>query len=179
MRTERMVMRRWRASDREPFAALNADPHVMAHFPATLDRAASDTLVDRIEAGFEANGFGLWALERIDTGEFIGFTGLDVARFEAPFTPAVEVGWRLCRQVWGHGFATEAGLQALRVGFEEFGLQEIVSFTATGNAPSRAVMRRLGMTRDPAEDFEHPALPPGHPVRRHVLYRLSRAGFTG
>jgi RimJ/RimL family protein N-acetyltransferase len=179
MRTERMVMRRWRASDREPFAALNADPQVMAHFPATLDRAASDAFVDRIEAGFEANGFGLWALERIDTGEFIGFTGLNVARFEAHFTPAVEVGWRLCRQAWGHGFATEAGRQALRVGFGEFGLEESVSFTATGNAASRAVMCRLGMTRDPAEDFEHPALPSEHPLRRHVLYRLSRAGFTG
>jgi ribosomal-protein-alanine N-acetyltransferase len=177
MRTERLLMRRWRASDREPFASLNADPRVMAHFPATLDRAASDAFIDRIEAGFEAEGFGLWALERLDTGEFIGFTGLSVARFQAPFTPAVEVGWRLCRQAWGHGFATEAGSQALRVGFGEFGLDEIVTFTATDNAASRAVMGRLGMVRDPAGDFEHPALPPGHWLRRHVLYRLSRAAF--
>jgi RimJ/RimL family protein N-acetyltransferase len=171
MRTERLLMRRWRPSDREPFAALNADPQVMAHFPATLDRAASDVFIERVEAGFEAHGFGLWALERIDTGEFIGFTGLTVARFEAPFTPAVEVGWRLCRQAWGHGFATEAGRQALTAGFGEFGLEEIVSLTATANAASRAVMHRLEMSRDPAEDFEHPALPPGHPLRRHVLYR--------
>jgi RimJ/RimL family protein N-acetyltransferase len=179
MRTERMLMRRWRASDRDRFAAMNADPRVMAHFPATLDRAASDALVDRIEAGFEANGFGIWALERLDTGEFIGFTGLNVPRFETHFMPAVEIGWRLCRQAWGHGFATEAARRAMVAGFCEFGLDEIVSFTATGNAASRAVMHRLGMTRDPAEDFEHPALPAGHPLRRHVLYRLSRARFSG
>ncbi|HEV2885719.1 MAG TPA: GNAT family N-acetyltransferase [Jatrophihabitans sp.] len=178
MRTARLAMRRWQASDRERFAALNADPQVMAYFPAPLDRVASDAFVDRIEAGFEANGFGLWALERLDTGEFIGFTGLNLARFEAHFTPAVEVGWRLCRQAWGHGFATEAGRQALTVGFSEYGLAEIVSFTAVGNAASRAVMRRLGMSRDPAEDFEHPALPPGHPLRRHALYRLSRSAFS-
>ena len=177
MRTERLVMRRWRAGDREPFAVMNADPQVMAHFPAVLDRSASDAFVDRIEAGFEADGFGLWALELLDTGEFIGFTGLSVARFRARFTPAVEVGWRLSRQAWGQGLATEAGRQALRVGFEQFGLPEIVSFTASGNAASRAVMRRLGMSHDPAGDFEHPALAPGHPLRDHVLYRLSSAAF--
>ena len=179
MRTQRLVMRRWQQSDRERFAAMNADPQVMEHFLAPLDRAASDALVDRIEAGFESDGFGLWALERIDTGEFIGFTGLSIVRFEAHFTPAVEVGWRLSRQAWGHGFATEAGRQALRVGFEQFGVPQIVSFTASRNAASRAVMRRLGMTHDPADDFEHPALPPGHPLREHVLYRLSRIAFAG
>ena len=175
MRTERLVMRRWQEGDRERFAAMNADPEVMAHFPATLDRAASDAFVDRIEAGFEANGFGLWALERVDTGEFIGFTGLSIPGFAAHFLPAVEVGWRLSRPAWGHGFATEAARQALRVGFERYQLPEIVSFTASGNTPSRAVMRRLGMRHDPAEDFDHPALPPGHRLRRHVLYRLRRA----
>jgi ribosomal-protein-alanine N-acetyltransferase len=174
MRTERLLMRRWQPADREPFAAMNADPEVMAHFPAALDRAASDAFVDRIEAGFEAHGFGLWALQRLDTGEFVGFTGLSICRFQARFTPAVEIGWRLSRSAWGHGFATEAARQALRVGFQEHGLAEIVSFTATGNAASQAVMRRLGMRRDPAEDFDHPAVPPGHRVRRHVLYRLSR-----
>ena len=177
MRTERLLMRRWRPADREPFAALNADPQVMAHFPGPLDRTTSDAFVDRIEAGFDANGFGLWALERLDTGEFIGFTGLAIPSFQAHFTPAVEVGWRLCRSAWGHGFATEAGRQALTAGFSEFGLAEIVSFTATGNAASRAVMRRLGMSRDPAGDFDHPALPPGHRLRRHVFYRLSREAF--
>ncbi|MDQ1744546.1 MAG: hypothetical protein QOE23_2885 [Pseudonocardiales bacterium] len=175
MRTERLLMRRWQPSDRAGFAALNADPEVMAHFPAPLDRAASDAFVDRIEAGFEANGFGLWALQRLDTAEFVGFTGLSVPGFRAHFTPAVEVGWRLCRAAWGQGFATEAARQALRVGFESFGLAEIVSFTATGNTASRAVMRRLGMVRDPADDFDHPALPAGHRLRRHVLYRISRA----
>ena len=174
MRTERLVMRRWRAADREPFAAMNADPEVMAHFPSTLDRAASDAFVDRIEAGFQAHGFGLWALERLDTGEFIGFTGLSVPRFEAHFTPAVEIGWRLSRPAWGQGFATEAARQALTVGFEQYRLAEIVSFTAPVNTASQAVMRRLGMSRDPAEDFEHPAVPAGHRLRRHVLYRLHR-----
>lgn len=176
LRTERLLMRRWQPSDRAEFAALNADPEVMAHFPAPLDRAASDAFVDRIEAGFEANGFGLWALQRLDTGEFLGFTGLSVPGFQAHFTPAVEVGWRLCRPAWGHGFATEAARRALRAGFENFGLTEVVSFTATGNTASRAVMRRLGMVRDPAEDFDHPALPAGDRLRRHVLYRIRRAG---
>lgn len=177
MRTERLVMRRWRPSDRDGFAALNADPEVMAHFPAPLNRAASDAFLDKVDAALEANGFGLWALERIDTGEFIGFTGLNVPRFEAHFLPAVEIGWRLCRPVWGHGFATEAARRALRIGFEDYQLAEIISLTATGNAASRAVMRRLGMRHDPAEDFEHPAIPAGHRLRRHVLYRLARDDF--
>lgn len=177
MRTERLVMRRWQEGDRERFAAMNADPEVMAHFPAPLDRAASDAFVDRIEAGFEAHGFGLWALERIDTGEFIGFTGLSIPSFEAHFLPAVEVGWRLSRPAWGQGFATEAARQALKVGFEQYSLPEVVSFTASGNTASRAVMERLGMRCDPAEDFDHPALPAGHRLRRHVLYRLGRADF--
>ena len=175
IRTERLLLRRWRPEDRAPFAALNADPVVMEHFPSALSREESGALVDRIEAGFEANGFGLWALERVDTGEFIGFTGLSTPGFAAHFLPAVEVGWRLSRPAWGHGFATEAARQALRVGFERYQLPEIVSFTASGNTPSRAVMRRLGMRHDPAEDFDHPALAPGHRLRRHVLYRLRRA----
>lgn len=174
MRTERLLMRRWRDSDREPFAELNADAVVMAHLPAALDRAASDALVDRIEAGFEEHGFGLWAVERLDTGAFIGFVGLSVPRFDALFTPAVEVGWRLARSAWGQGFATEAAGRAVAAGFEQFGLDEIVSFTTRTNLVSQAVMRRLGMTTDPAEDFDHPALPAGHRLRRHVLYRLRR-----
>jgi len=174
IRTRRLALRRWRPADRAPFAALNADPEVMAHFPNRLDRAASDAFADKIEAGFEANGFGLWALERLDTAEFIGFTGLSVPKFSAHFTPAVEVGWRLCRAAWGQGFATEAGRQALAVGFENYRLAEIVSFTATGNAASRAVMRRLGMAEDPDGGFDHPSIPAGHPLRRHVLYRISR-----
>jgi ribosomal-protein-alanine N-acetyltransferase len=173
--TERLVMRRWRDSDLEPFAGLNADPEVMEHFPATLSRAESDAFVARIEARFERDGYGLWALEVAETGRFIGYTGLAPHTFPAHFTPAVEVGWRLPRLAWGHGFATEAARAALAFGFERARLEEIVSFTATTNVRSQAVMRRLGMTHDAADDFDHPALPEGHPLRRHVLYRL-RAG---
>jgi RimJ/RimL family protein N-acetyltransferase len=151
---------------------MNADPAVMEHFPGTLSRRESDALVERIEAGFEANGFGLWALEVRATGEFIGFAGLDVPEFEAHFTPAVEIGWRLARSAWGHGYATEAGRAALAYGFEQAGLEEIVSFTTVANRRSRAVMERLGMSHDPADDFDHPRLPPGHPQRLHVLYRI-------
>jgi len=172
MDTDRLIMRRWRESDREPFAAMNADPEVMEHFPSPLNRAESDALVDRIEWGFGERGYGLWALEVRETGAFIGFAGLILQTFEAPFTPAVEVGWRLARHAWGHGYATEAGARALEHGFTEAGLEEIVSMTAVGNVRSRAVMERLGMTRDPADDFAHSRLPEAHPLRPHVLYRL-------
>jgi len=174
MTTERLILRRWRASDRAPFAALNADPEVMEHFPATMARAQSDAFVDRIEAHFDDRGFGLWAVEVAATGEFIGFTGLSTPRFDAPFMPAVEIGWRLTRAAWGHGYASEAARRALRVGFEDAGLDEIVSFTTVGNRRSQAVMARIGLTHDPADDFDHPLLAEGHPMRPHVLYRLSR-----
>lgn len=177
--TERLIMRRWTAADREPFAAMNADPAVTRFLPAPISRAASDAMVDRIETGFQALGYGLWALERRDTGEFIGFTGLAVPRFEAAFTPAVEVGWRLRHSAWGNGYATEAGAEALRVGFDVVGLDEIVSFTVPANEPSRRVMQRLGLTHDPADDFHHPLLVPASPLRRHVLYRISRTRFAG
>lgn len=146
----------------------------MEHFPAVLTKAQSDDLIEAIEAGFEVNGFGLWALELKESGEFIGFAGLSVPSFEAPFTPAVEVGWRLARSAWGQGYATEAGRAALVFGFEEAGLGEIVSFTTVANIRSRAVMERLDMSHDPTDDFDHPRLPAGHPQRRHVLYRLRR-----
>ena len=167
-------MRRWREHDREPFAEVNADPAVMEFFPVPLSRAQSDALVEQIESGFERNGFGLWALEVLDTGEFIGFAGLAVPSFEAHFTPAVEVGWRLARRAWGNGYATEAGRAALEFGFRGAGLGEIVSFTTVANARSRAVMERLGMAHDPDEDFNHPEIPKGDPLRRHVLYRLTK-----
>ncbi len=166
------MLRRWREDDKEPFAALNADPVVMEHFPATLSREDSDALAERIEAGFDEHGFGLWAVEA--DGEFIGFTGLSVPRFTAPFTPCVEIGWRLARSAWGRGYATEAARASLEDGFGRAGLTEVVSFTAVQNVRSQAVMRRLGMTHDPADDFDHPALPAGHPLRRHVLYRIRR-----
>ena len=173
-RTERLLLRQWREDDRDPFAAMNADPEVMRHFPSVLDREASDAVLDRLRAAVDEQGWGLWAVERLDTGQLLGFTGLSVPRHPLPFMPCVEVGWRLARSAWGHGFATEAAREALRVGFDELGLDEVVSFAVVGNTASRAVMERLGLTRDPADDFDHPALPVGHPLRRHVLYRLRR-----
>ena len=154
---------------------MNADPEVMEFFPRVLTRGESDGLVGRIEVGFEQEGFGLWAVDVRETGEFVGFAGLNRVGFEARFTPAVEVGWRLARAAWGRGYATEAGRAALAFGFERVGLTEIVSFTTVANARSRAVMERLGMTHDPAEDFEHPSLPPGHSQRPHVLYRATKS----
>jgi RimJ/RimL family protein N-acetyltransferase len=150
---------------------MNADPRVMEHFPDVLTGEQSDGLIERIEAGFEANGYGLWALEVRASGELAGFAGLVMPSFEAHFTPAVEVGWRLARSAWGQGYATEAAQAALAFGFEEVGLSEIVSFTSAGNARSRAVMERLGMTHDPDDDFDHPGFREGGPLRRHVLYR--------
>ncbi|SDQ32435.1 Protein N-acetyltransferase, RimJ/RimL family [Thermostaphylospora chromogena] len=172
--TERLIMRRWREEDREPFAAMNADPEVMEHFPAPLTREQSDAMIDRIERAFDEQGYGLWALEEKATGRFIGFTGLVWQRFEAPFTPALEVGWRLARHAWGRGYATEAGRRAIEEGFARTEVDEIVSITAVGNVRSRAVMERLGLTRDPADDFDHPLIPEGHPLRPHVLYRIRR-----
>jgi RimJ/RimL family protein N-acetyltransferase len=171
--TDRLLLREWLPADREPFAAMNADPRVAEHLSTRLDRAASDALLDRIAARWAADGFGLWAVERVDDGALLGFTGLAAPLFEAHFTPAVEVGWRLVRDGWGQGYATEAARAALRFGFETHGLREIVSFTVPANARSRRVMERIGMTHDPADDFDHPRLPPGHRLRRHVLYRLS------
>lgn len=173
LRTRRLVLRRWQDGDLEPFAALNADPEVMEHFPSRLDRSASDGLAAAADGAFDERGFGLWAVEVAATGLFIGFTGLAVPRFEAPFTPAVEIGWRLARMAWGHGYATEAATAALDDPFERVGLTEIVSFTSVPNVRSQAVMHRLAMTRDPAEDFDHPNLPAGHRLRRHVLYRIN------
>jgi ribosomal-protein-alanine N-acetyltransferase len=173
LRTDRLILSKWRVGDRAPFAELNLDADVMRHFPGPLSRTESDALVDRIVADFERCGWGLWALEERATGRFLGFTGLAPVRFQAPFTPATEVGWRLRRDAWGRGFATEAGRAALAFAFAPDGLAlaEVVSFTAHANQRSRAVMHRLGMSRDPAGDFDHPALPAGHPARRHVLYR--------
>ena len=177
LRTERLLLRDWRPDDRPPFAALNADPEVMEHFPATMSRAESDALVDRIQDGFDRHGFGLWAIEVVETGAFIGFTGLIMQTFEAHFTPAVEVGWRLSRSAWGHGYASEAARAALGYAFDHAGLDEIVSMTPTTNVRSQAVMRRIGMTRDPADDFDHPNVPATSPLRRHVLYRISATAW--
>jgi RimJ/RimL family protein N-acetyltransferase len=173
--TERLILRPWQESDLVPFAALNADARVMEFMPGTLDRAASDALVARAQAHFDRHGFGPWAVElRSGDAPLIGFVGLMAPSFQARFTPCVEVGWRLAFAHWGQGYATEAARAALAFGFGTAGLAEIVSFTSVGNARSRAVMERLGMIRDPADDFDHPTLPEGHALRRHVLYRLAR-----
>ncbi|UGS36225.1 GNAT family N-acetyltransferase [Capillimicrobium parvum] len=178
LRTPRLLLRRWRDEDREPFARMNADPEVMEHFVAPLTRAESDALAGAIEAGFARDGFGLWVVDVVETGTFAGFTGLARPSFDAAFTPAVEVGWRLAREAWGRGYATEAARAAAGYGFGAAGLEEIVSFTAVANARSRAVMERLGMTHDPRDDFDHPLVPEGHRLRRHVLYRLRCADRT-
>lgn len=174
IRTERLVLRQWADSDRAPWAALNADAETMRYFPSTLTRDEADAAADRFSAALESNGWGLWAVER--DGEFIGFTGLAVPTFDAPFLPGVEIGWRLARSAWGHGYATEAALAALAFGFDRLGLDEILSFTAVHNQRSQAVMKRIGMTRDEANDFDHPRVPEGSPLRAHLLYRMRRPG---
>lgn len=172
--TSRLLLRPWRPSDRDAFARMNADPEVMAYFPSVLNRAQSNALADRIEAHFEAHGFGPWAIE-ISGGEpFIGFVGLAHVGFDAHFTPAVELLWRLARPTWGFGYATEAAGEACRVAFEELCLDALVAFTVPQNQRSRAVMERIGMRYDECDDFQHPGLEAGHPLRKHVLYRLSR-----
>jgi RimJ/RimL family protein N-acetyltransferase len=172
--TERLLMRRWRDSDREPFAAMNADPVVRRYFPDLLDRAASDTAIRRMEALFDRQGFGLWALEVAGTGEFIGFTVLNPMPRGVPGAGGMEVGWRLAESAWHRGYATEAATAAVRVAFGGARLAEIWSMTAVTNEPSQAVMRRIGMTR--FAGFEHPKLPAGHPLRPHVAYRLTPQG---
>lgn len=174
LRTNRLLLRRWRTADRAPFAELNADPSVMEYFPAALSPEESDLLVARIEAHFDRHGFGLWAVEIQNIAAFAGFTGLSVPSFEAHFTPCVEIGWRLAAQNWRCGYATEAARAVLAFGFETLRLAEIVSFTVPGNIRSRRVMERIGMIHNPADDFDHPGLPDGHPLRRHVLYRITR-----
>src|SRR3954454_15938034 len=174
--TERLVLRQWRPEDVEPFVAMNADPHVMEYFPATMSRAESELFFARMEVAWDRDGFGLWAVERRLDGAWLGMTGLAAPTLEAGFTPCIEVGWRYPVSSWGHGYATEAARAAVAFGFETLELAEILSWTTVANSRSRAVMERLGMTHDPADDFLHPRLPVGHPIRPHVLYRLARPG---
>ncbi|MDB5775302.1 MAG: GCN5-related N-acetyltransferase [Herbaspirillum sp.] len=173
MRTERLRLRQWRGSDREPFAQLNADPVVMEFFPRTLNRKESDTIADRMQALIAANGWGFWAVELLESAAFIGVVGLNAPSSSLPCWPCIEVGWRLAQPYWGKGYACEAAGASLRLGFEVLNLTEIVSFTAVGNLRSQRVMHRLGMHRDD-EDFEHPDVPAGHALRLHALYRLPR-----
>ncbi len=183
LRTERLLLRRWQERDGAPAAAINADAEVARYFPAALTAAQSEEMIVGFEAHFERHGYGLWALELRDAaapgaGELLGFTGLNVVSFRAPFTPAVEVGWRLRRSAWGEGYATEAARAALAFGFGEAGLTEIVAMTVPANRRSRAVMERLGMTRDADADFEHPRIASDSALRRHVLYRLSAGAWA-
>ena len=175
VRTERLILRRWRNADRDPFAEMNADPAVVEHLQGPMSRERSDDFIDRIEAHWEANGWGLWAVEVADGEPFVGYVGLWPADYVTG-EPMVEVGWRLARAHWGHGYATEAARAALRFGFEAVGLDEIVSFTVPQNERSRSVMERIGLRRDPAGDFDHrrvdAALYPK--LVRHVFYRLKR-----
>lgn len=172
--TERLRLRQWRDEDREPFAELNADPRVMAFFPSVLSRADSDALLDRCKSLITEQGWGFWAVEKRDNGEFIGFVGLNRPAYDLPFSPCVEIGWRLGYEYWGKGYATEAAQSALQAGFERLGFPEIVSYTPVNNKRSRAVMERLNM-RDSGETFAHPMVPAGSPLRTHCLYRLSFA----
>jgi RimJ/RimL family protein N-acetyltransferase len=175
LQTARLRLRQWVAADRVPFAALNRDPEVMQYFPAPLSPEQSDALAERIEAHIAARGWGLWAVEIPGVTAFAGFIGLAIPRFESHFTPCVEIGWRLAREFWGSGYASEGAAAALSFGFESLLLPEIVSFTARANRRSMRVMERIGMTRNPNDDFEHPGLPERHPLRPHVLYRKPRA----
>lgn len=171
LHSARLRLRHWTDADLPAFAGLNADPRVMEFLPSLLDRRASDALATRIRSFLDAQGFGFWAVEVPGLAPFIGFVGLSAPTFDAHFTPCIEVGWRLAASYWGQGFATEAAHLAVNYGLSTLGFPEIVSFTADTNHRSQAVMMRLGMRSDPADDFDHPALPEGHPLRRHVLFR--------
>lgn len=173
MQTERLFLRPWKMDDLEPLAQLNADPRVMEYFPKTLNLEESLKSLKEAIQHFDRYGFGFWAATLLDQGTFIGFIGLEHVDFSAPFTPAIEIGWRLAFDHWGKGYATEGAKAALKYGFEKLGLREIVSFTAVQNMRSRKVMERIGMHHDPKDDFDHPKLPIGHPLRKHVLYRKS------
>ena len=171
--TSRLRLRQWRDEDLEPYAALNADPRVREYFPSLLTRQESADSIKVIRDHWQRHGFGVWAVEVVGSAPFIGFIGLSVPSFDAPFTPCVELGYRLAFEHWKHGYATEGSRAALTFGFETLGLAEIVAMTAVHNERSRRVMERLGMRRNPADDFDHPNIVAGHPLRRHVLYRLS------
>ena len=179
LETDRLILRPWQEADRAPFAELNADPEVMRHFPATLSRAESDGMVDRASETFAAQGWGWFAVEVKDGAPFIGFVGLNIPNYadRLPFTPAFEIGWRLARTAWGQGYASEAAERCLAFAFHDLDRDEVVSFTARPNERSQSVMRRIGMSRDPGGDFDHPLLPEGHALRAHVLYRLRRADW--
>jgi RimJ/RimL family protein N-acetyltransferase len=181
--TQRLILRPWRETDRAAFARLNADPAVMEFMPRRLSRDESDAMAARVQAAIEQRGWGFWAVEMRGAevagpgASFIGFVGLSVPSFTSHFMPCVEIGWRLAREHWGNGYASEAAAACLRFGFEKLTLQQIVAFTVPLNKRSISVMERAGMSRNPADDFEHPNIPPGDPLRPHVLYRINRAAW--
>jgi RimJ/RimL family protein N-acetyltransferase len=177
MQTQRLILRRWQQADLEPFAQMNADPEVMEHYPSCLTKDESQLFIQRAEEKFETNGFGFWALELKENSQFIGFVGLNIPNFEAAFTPCVEIGWRLGRGYWGKGYASEGAKAALDYALAPARLKEILSWTYEGNLRSRKVMERIGMIHDPKEDFNHPSLSEGHPLSRHVLYRIKSPTF--
>jgi RimJ/RimL family protein N-acetyltransferase len=179
LRTKRLVLRRWTEGDRSPLAAITSDPEVMRYRLAPLSRDQSDHLIDEIEECFEKNGIGLWAVERIADGRLLGYTGFGISDFGAQFCPAVDVGWTLAREAWGHGYATEGATAALQYAFDTIGSDEVVAHTTTLNERSRGVMKRLGMTHEPADDFDAPWYDEGHPFRRFVLYRMKATNWFG
>lgn len=173
LETERLLIRQWQPEDREPFAALNADPDVMEFFPNPLSRIESDAMADRIHGLIEEKGYGFWAVDEKSSGSFIGFVGLNEPGYELPFNPCLEIGWRLAKAYWGKGYAPEAAGKALEFAFETLNREEVVSFTTTTNIRSQTVMKKLGFNNS-GQDFDHPALSDGHPLQRHVLFTLSR-----
>ena len=177
--TDRLILRPWEPRDLDAFAALNADPEVMRFFPAPFTRAESAAYMERALARFVEVKMSFLAAEEAASGDLVGVVGMAPVKPEMPSAPSVEIGWRLARAHWGKGYASEAARGWLAYGFGTLALPEIVAFTYRGNAPSRRVMERLGMSRDPADDFEHPGLAEGHPLRPHVLYRLKAADFAG
>ncbi|PTY04106.1 GNAT family N-acetyltransferase [Verrucomicrobia bacterium LW23] len=172
--TSRLRLRRWSRHDIVPFSLINEDPRVMRFMPRTMSMAETREWINVIEAHFEEHGYGVWAVERLDSQKLIGFTGIQVPRYAAAFTPCVEVGWRFAFEAWGNGFATEAAHAALEYGFCKAGLREILSFTVPANEKSWRVMERIGMRRDEKADFHHPVLPQGHPLSFHYLYRIGK-----
>jgi len=172
--TPRLLLRQWRDADLDTWAEMNADPRVMEFFPHLLDRANSNEAASKMRARIDRDGYGLWAVEIKQTGAFAGLIGLNEMAPDIPVTPRREVGWRLAFNAWGHGYATEGAQAALRFAFEELDWPEVVAVTATINERSQRVMRRLGMVRDPGADFDHPRVPEGSRLRRHVLYRIDR-----
>ena len=174
--TNRLLLRRWTKEDSEPFSRMNSDAKVMEFLPKSLTRSESDLFIERIEDHFRKHAFGLYAAELREDHSFIGFVGLSVPAFQAHFTPCVEIGWRLAAEHWGRGLATEGAKEMLRHAFQDLKVDEVVSFTVPANVRSRRVMEKIGMVRNAADDFDHPSLPEGHPLKRHVLYRARRAG---